>query len=228
MHKEERSGRTILNARNLKRLVIYFAGMWIVSLGIVLCTKCNLGVSPISNIPYLLAAILPLTFGQFTILFHFLNIALQMIIGRAYKDLKIWLQIPVAFLFGVIIDFLKGVLRFEATFLPLQLLVLALSIFFTALGMVMMLDMDLVQNPPDGTVQIISAKSGAERGKIKILYDISCALVSLLIGLLVLGKPYGIGVATVLSAIFVGRTVSLIDRVKGKLLGARRDTPDQV
>lgn len=201
-------------AKNLKRLVIYFAGMWIVSLGIVLCTKCNLGVSPISNIPYLLAALLPLTFGQFTILFHFLNIALQMIIGRSFKDIKVWLQVPVAFLFGIIIDFLKKLLSFETSFLPLQLLILFLSIVFTAIGMVMMIDMDLVQNPPDGTVRTISEKTGKERGKIKVIYDITCACVSLVIGLIALRQPYGIGIATVLSAIFVGQTVRLIDYIK--------------
>lgn len=37
-----------------------------------------------------------------------------------------------------------------------KILALVFSILFTALGMVCMLDMNLIQNPPDGTVKQIS------------------------------------------------------------------------
>lgn len=81
-----------------KRLVIYLLGMVCVSLGIVFCAQCGLGISPISGIPFVLKEILPLTFGQLTMLFHFVNIGFQMTLLKKVRDGKILLQIPVAFL----------------------------------------------------------------------------------------------------------------------------------
>ena len=40
-----------------KRVFIYLLGIFFVSLGIVLCKKCNLGISPISSITFVLEEI---------------------------------------------------------------------------------------------------------------------------------------------------------------------------
>ncbi len=196
----------------IKRLCIYVAGIFFVSLGIVLCVKCQLGVSPISSLPYVLEIILPLTFGQLTMLYHLLNIGLQLYLRKKIWDAKIWLQIPVAIIFGQLIDFLKDFIKFSSTDLQYQLIVLALSIIFTAFGMVCMLEADLIQNPPDGTVKMLSANSGKELGKVKIVYDITIAVISCFIGFLWLGKPEGLGIGTIASAIFVGRFIIVIKK----------------
>lgn len=196
----------------VKRLAIYLVGMVLVSLGIVLCAKCNLGISPISSVPFVLDELLPLSFGQLTMLFHLLNTGIQLALLGKLRDVKTLLQVPVALLFSVIIDFFKAVVVFDNSFLPFQLLSLALSVLFTAFGMVCMIRMALVQNPPDGTVRLISARTGLEFGKTKILYDIANVVLSVSVGLIFLGKPYGFGVATVVSAVLVGRTVSWLNR----------------
>ena len=96
----------------------------------------------------------------------------------------------------------------NAGFLAAQVTVLIFSIFFTALGMVCMIRMDLVQNPPDGLVKILSQKTGRELGRIKILYDAACVVISAALGHAILGEMRGMGIATVVSAVFVGRTVT--------------------
>ena len=71
------------NMKNLiYRLGIYIIGVISVSLGIVLCVKCELGVSPISSIPYVLGYLTPLTFGTLTMLFHFCNSMIQYILEK--------------------------------------------------------------------------------------------------------------------------------------------------
>ena len=212
-NKNMRTGNPVL----AKRLVIYIAGMVFVSLGIVFCAQCGLGISPISGIPFVLKEILPLSFGQLTMLFHFVNIGLQILLLRKIFDVKILLQIPVAFIFGWLIDFFKSFVTVDQHSLLMQFLALALSIFFTALGMVMMVRMNLVQNPPDGFVRLASVVSGKEFGRVKIFYDIACVVIAAAIGLIWLHIPYGMGIATAASALFVGKTVTLIGRfVPGK------------
>ena len=115
---------------------------------------------------------------------------------------------PVAFLFGQVIDFLQRVVVFDETIVVYQGAALLLSIIFTALGMVCMINMNLVQNPPDGFVRQLSRKIHVELGTVKIYYDISCVVISAALGLLCLHRVKGFGIATLASAVCVGRAVT--------------------
>lgn len=204
-----------LESKNLvvKRVIIYLLGIVMVSLGIILCKKSNLGISPISSIPFVLEEIVPVSFGTLTIFFHLVNIFLQLLLIHKIGDMQILLQIPVAMLFGQVIDFFQKYINFNNEFMINQVIALIFSVFFTALGMVCMISMDMVQNPPDGLVKVISQKTDKELGKIKIIYDIACILLSIAIGLIFLGKVRGMGIATVVSALFVGKTVIWIKKI---------------
>lgn len=195
---------------SVKRVLIYVIGILFVSLGIVLCKKCGMGISPISCIPFVLADATSLTFGNWTTLFHFGNIVLQMILVKKLLDLKLWLQAPLAFVFGWVIDWLNQLILIDDSVLLWKIFALVFSIFFTALGMVCMLDMNLIQNPPDGTVKQIGILSGWDFGIVKITYDVICVFVSALISLMSLHRIVGLGIATVASAIFVGKAIQWI------------------
>ena len=191
-----------------KRFTIYIIGIIFVSLGIVLCKKCRLGISPVSSIPFVLELMTPLSFGTWTMIFHFSNTIAQMILTRTVHDIKVWLQFGVAFLFGWGIDFLQKIIVIDTENITVQLLMLMLSVFFTALGMVCMLRMQLIQNPPDGTVRQISSLYHIELGKTKILYDGTCTIAAVMMSLCFLRRIEGFGIATIVSAIFVGKCVT--------------------
>ncbi|MGN0293566.1 MAG: YitT family protein [Lachnospiraceae bacterium] len=192
------------------RILIYLAGIIMLSLGIVLCKKCNMGISPISSIPYVLEEITSLTFGNLTTLFLFVNTGLQMLLLKDFSDIRLWMQVPLAVVSGWVIDLISGLVNFDGTVLAYQVMALIFSVFFTALGMVCMISMNLIQNPPDGFVRQLSIKFNKELGAVKIRYDISCVIISVSIGLIFLHKIKGFGVATIVSAIFVGKTVTWI------------------
>ena len=184
--------------------------MIMVSIGIVLCVRCGFGISPVSSLPYVGSCVSPLSFGTCTMLFHLVNIAIQYVGEKKIKNIRVLMQIPVAVLFGWLIDLFKKLMSFQATSLAEKILLLALSILFTALGMAFMLEMNLVQNPPDGTVALVSGKIGLEIGKVKIIYDISVTVLALLASGLLLKRIEGFGAATIASALFVGRTLTEI------------------
>ncbi|MDD6024754.1 MAG: DUF6198 family protein [Oscillospiraceae bacterium] len=192
------------------RVVLYCLGLATVSLGIVLCKKSDLGISPISTIPYVLEQVVPLTFGQLTMVFHFLNTGAQLIMNREKKEIwKILMQLPVALGFAVVIDFFGAVISVDSPRILWQIMLLAASVPTVALGMILMIQMELFQNPPDGTVRLLSLRFGKELGTVKNIYDIICVLTSVALSLVLLGKVVGFGIATVVTAIGVGRCVRL-------------------
>lgn len=199
----------VVNGEQLstRRVGIYLLGIFTVSLGIVLCKQSGLGISPISSVPLVLSEVTPLSFGSLISVFHFANTGAQMVLGRRFRDPMLWLQVPLAFVFGRTVDWINAILTVNSTVLVWQLLAMALSVFFTALGMIMMLDQNLIQNPPDGTVRQISVLTGTELGSVKVVYDGVCVILSALMGLLFLHRLEGFGLATIVSALFVGRTV---------------------
>lgn len=218
MNDEKNLTQRMKDSAILSRLCIYCLGLLCVSIGITLCAKCQLGLSPISSIPYVLKFIVPLSFGTLTMLFHLLNSLIQYILEKKAVNIKVLLQVPVAVLFGVVLDWLDQVIVFDAGVAAYRWIALLLSIFFTALGMVFMVDMELVQNPPDGTVNRISSLLHTDMGKVKNIYDVTCVVVSIAVSLIFLRRVEGFGAATIASAIFVGRTLSLLQRSVGDFL----------
>lgn len=225
----------VVNGEQLsaRRVGIYLLGIFSVSLGIVLCKQSGLGISPISSVPLVLSEVTRLSFGSLISVFHFANTAAQMVLGRRFRDPMLWLQVLLAFVFGRTVDGINAVLTVNSAVLGWQLLAMGLSVFFTALGMVLMLDQNLIQNPPDGTVRQISLMKGTELGSVKVVYDGVCVMLSALLGLLFLHRLEGFGLATIVSALFVGRTVIWIRKgqqlvtagLRGGQFGRHRSVP---
>lgn len=209
----QQEGWSVVTRKLVNRIFVYLIGVILICLGIVLCKNCGLGISPISSVPYALSYVAPLSFGTLTALFHFANTGVQMALSKSICDAKLWLQVGIAFVFGIIIDLAAFIIPATGGRLSLQVLYLVLSVVVTALGMVLMLGMDIVQNPPDGTVKLLSIKSGRELGRVKVAYDVACVCISLAIGVVLHGKPVGFGIATIISAIFVGRCVMWIKQL---------------
>ena len=79
---------------NIKiRLVVYLISLFIMTLGISMSVKSNLGVSPVSSIPYPITCITGLEMGKATILFHIVLVALQFVILRGAFQIKSLLRL---------------------------------------------------------------------------------------------------------------------------------------
>ena len=95
--------------RILYRYIIFIAGLYFLSMGIVLIVSSTLGTTPISSVNYVLSLHTPLTLGIATFLINVILIAGQfwLIRGRGTRKdrMEILLQIPFSFIFSVFIDF---------------------------------------------------------------------------------------------------------------------------
>lgn len=202
----------------IKSLIIYLSGLVILCVGTVLNTKTNLGVAAISGVSYVLSKTTSLTLGTATFLIYCIFIVIQWLINKKV-DLLTVLQLPVSLLFGRLTDFVNTrVLVFEANNLVSGFIMLAFAIVLSALGVTLMVSQNLVPNAPDGAVQAIANKLGWTFGKAKVVFDLACISVSVVIALVMSGHIIGIGIGSLLSMLLIGNCCNVFKKVLGKEL----------
>lgn len=86
------------------RCALLLAGLAVMSFGVALSIKAELGTSPISSVPYVSGLISGLSVGTTTIVVNSLFVLAQIVMLRAHYDWCQLLQIPVAVAFGLMID----------------------------------------------------------------------------------------------------------------------------
>lgn len=82
-HLRKHDERRNKQMKHLKvRILMYFIGLFIMTIGIALSVKSNLGVSPVSSIPYTITCVWGIEMGKATILFHIVLVLLQILLLR--------------------------------------------------------------------------------------------------------------------------------------------------
>ena len=195
----------------LWRVLFYSVGLVVLSIGITLNTKSNLGVSPIISIPFSIANILNLNFAAMTFIVYAVFVLIQFIIKGKNRDLKDILQIPFSLLFSVLINYFGEIFNFNYTTIWQNLLLLFVAIIVTAIGAAMTVNMNLVPNPADGLAQAIGdiLKKGLGFGKNAL--DITCVVTTCIIGIVLTGKIFAIGIGTLIAMIGVGRVIAVFN-----------------
>ncbi len=203
--------------RNI-RYGIYAAGIFLLAVGITLNTKAGLGVSPVISIPYGIAQIGHYNLGVVTFLVYTLFVGVQLLMRRRARPWEILLQLPFSFAFSLCLnlcgagyDKLLGGAAGAGLFR--QLLVLAAGILLTAAGVAMMVDMRGVPNPADGLAKALGEALHRDMGLGKNVLDLSCVIVTCLVGLVLTGKVVGIGLGTLVAVVGVGRCIAAFQRL---------------
>lgn len=147
-------------------------------------------------------------------LLYFVFVIAQMFIYRKI-DVKILLQIPFSYVMGLVIDFYNGLKDFTVGNLLLKLAVLAVAIVATATGTYIMVSMEMIPNLADGMARAVGYAMHKEFGEGKLIFGCVMILTTAVISLIFAHRMIGIGLGTVLSALFIGRLIRLFGRVFG-------------
>ena len=197
----------------LIRLGIYCLGLLILSFGIALAVNSNLGVSPVSSLPYVVSQIAGISLGTCTIAVYICYILLQMAISRKFQP-ALLLQLVFSTIFGWFVDGAKWVLGDFC--LPTyfgQLLMLAASILLIGFSLVLYVDVQLAPMPAEGLAGCLGEKLHKPFSSMKTLVDCSSVLVGSVLSLLFLGKLVGIREGTILTALLVGKTMAFFRKL---------------
>lgn len=205
--------------KNLKvRIPMYFIGLFVMTIGIALSVKSNLGVSPVSSIPYTITCIWGLEMGKATILFHVMLVVIQLLLLRKnFKPVQL-LQIPVGVIFGYFTTFCNYLVTFLPTpsNLGIRIFMLLASTVFIALGIFLYLPANLIPLAGEGCMQAVSSVTHVEFSKVKICFDCAMVLISAITCLSLLHNLGSVGIGTIIAAILVGTLVGLITQAFGR------------
>ncbi|MEH2959250.1 DUF6198 family protein [Candidatus Merdisoma sp. JLR.KK006] len=193
------------------RLICFFIGINILAIGIILNTRSDLGVAAFTSFFYALSKITGISLGASSILLYLTLIVLQTILlGRI--SLPVLLQIPFSFVFGVLTDFYDCLIPETPLSLGGKVLLLALAIWLTSIGVYLYTNCRLVMTPVEGTVQTIADRWSLRFSLVKNCFDFSMLLLTICL-CLALGRPiFGIGIGTVVSALFLGRIIGIYEK----------------
>lgn len=208
--------------KNLKiRVPMYFIGLFIMTIGIAISVKSNLGVSPVSSIPYTLTCVWGIEMGKATIIFHCTLVIIQMLLLRKnFKAISL-LQVVVGVIFGYFTTFCN----YLASFLPttdniiVRVLMMLISAVLIAIGIFLYLPADLIPLAGEGAMQAVSQVTGIVFSKVKMAFDCTMVIVSTVTCLISIHGLGSVGAGTIVAAVLVGYILGIIN----KALGDKRD-----
>ncbi|WP_458404129.1 YczE/YyaS/YitT family protein [Methanobrevibacter sp.] len=206
----------------IKRICRFVFGLLIMSFGVAFSIVSTLGTTPISSISYSLALITGMDIGMATFIFNAALIGVQFLILKSRFHRKRLLQLINCVLFGYFTDIaLYGVsfLPFDNT-IPFYVLFLAVSIFLTALGIFIYMPADIAPLPGEGCVEAVAIVTGWRFSTIKIGFDASMVIISLIMCGLWYTNVFGaVYIGTVVSAFMVGFTLRQISNLYSLITG---------
>lgn len=190
------------------RLLIYAAGLIILACGITMNTKTGMGVSPIISVPYSISEIWDLNFGNMTFIVYTIFVIIQAVLMRRIT-LDLILQLPLSLVFTRFLNLFDMILPESGSYIWEKLLMLAVAISLTGIGIIMSVRTDFVPNPGDGIVHEIAVVIKKSMGFTKNCFDLLNLCISCSVGMIFAGHLIGIGLGTVLTMLLTGRAVAL-------------------
>lgn len=204
------------------RCALLLAGLAVMALGVALSIKAELGTSPISSVPYVSGLISGLSVGTTTIIVNSLFVLAQILMLRSQYDWYQILQIPVAIVFGLMIDMFSLLMGdiVLSSYIQ-QWLFCAAGIIFVALGVSMEVTAELITTAGEGLVLAICQVTSFKFGNVKVAVDVTLVILAAAASLLVLGELAGVREGTAAAAVLVGlltkQFVKPLNHVKQKL-----------
>lgn len=206
----------------IKRILAFVCGLFLMAMGVAFSIVSLLGTTPISSISYSLALITNIDIGIATFLFNASLIVIQFIILRSKFHKKRLLQFINCVLFGYFTDValhIVSFIPFDASFLMCALF-LVISIFLTAFGIFVYMPANIAPLPGEGCVEAIAITTGWRFSSIKIAFDATMVVLSLVMcGLFYTNILGAVNIGTFISAFFVGFTLRQINNLYEYLTG---------
>lgn len=199
------------------RFGLLAVGVIVMTAGIVLVTKSNLGTSPISSLGYVLSLAFPdVSYGTFMFAWNSALLVGQIaILRRRFKAFAL-LQIPLSVLFSLGIDGFSQALWFVAPDnYPASLAVLALGVAVLAFGVACTVVANVVMNCGEAFVCAVTSSTGWNFGHTKVGFDLGCVTLAAAASFALMGGLAGVREGTVVAAAATGFLVNAFIRMMG-------------
>ena len=216
-----------------RRLLFYVGGLIIMTLGVAISVKSDLGVTPISSIPYTMTVVTGIDLGVATIIFSVFVVLLQILLLRKQYNPVNLLQIPIGILFGAFLT--AGgklmVLFPDPSGFATKFIFMLISTFFVALGVFLYVPTGFVPLAPEGFLLAASKITKLKFATVKVICDVAMVVISFVTCLIFTHSPGSVGIGTVVAAVLVGTEVKVMTKYWGQarndLLGATDESEEE-
>lgn len=190
---------------------MFVAALFVMSLGIALVTRGNLGTTPISSLPLVSSYASNLTFGETTFLINLLFVVAQwLLLRRSINKVLLLAQIPITFAFSYFIDTSMKFTEFLSSDVYWKCLAVSmLGNVVLGLGVALEVFSSAAALPGEGLVLAVSTVLHKPFSSVKIANDVILVLLALLLSYCVFHGIRGLREGTVISALCVGVCVKL-------------------
>ncbi len=196
----------------VKRYILFVISLFFAALGVAFTKHAELGVSPISAVANVLSCkFTALTLGTWLIIWNCALIVGQVLILRKkFQPIQL-LQVPLSFLFGWFTDIgMKIVSSILVESYFMQILLVLIGVVILAFGISLSVIANVIMNAGEAFVKAVSDTCKKKFGNIKIIFDICCVTLALILSLVLFDwKLVGIREGTIISALLTGTMVKL-------------------
>ncbi len=195
------------------RAGMLIVGLFAMALGISVSVKADLGVTPISCVPYIYSLNTPFTLGNLTIFMNALFVLVQIaILRRRYSPVQL-MQLVAVVILGYCIDFTGVMLSWlhPASYIE-QFALMLLSCVLIAAGLFIIIKAHITYIPGDGLMVVMAEALKQDFGKTKIGFDSSMVIFGIASSFVLMHTLVGIREGTVVAALLVGYLIRVYSK----------------
>ena len=209
---KERSVKNPLLIDTIQRYLLFIIGLFFSALGVAITKKGELGVSPISSVANVMSIRLPhLSLGYWLIIWNCVLILGQILLLRRKFQWIQLLQVPLSFLFGWFTD-VWLISFFTPKHYIVQILLVLAGTIVLGFGITLAVIANVILNSGEAFVKALSDTIHKEFGNVKIVFDISCVAVAVILSFLFFHKLVGTREGTIIAAFCTGFVVKFFSK----------------
>lgn len=207
----------------IQRMLIFFFGLCMLSLGIATTTHAELGTGTLSSVALVLNRATGVSMGFFVFLTNFFFFVIQIIIDSRAILQKALRQLPICAAFGLIFDIAMMVTSFVApeTYVG-QIGYVLLGTLGVGIGIASMVFARIAILPPEGVVLAVLGRWGGSFGTLRMGIDIFLVVVASTLSLILFGTVVGVREGTLIAALLGGQIAKRVLIAWGRLFPKHR------
>lgn len=205
----------------VKRYAVFIVSLFVMAIGVAMTKKAELGVSPISSVANVMSIqFTSLSIGNWLIIWNCVLILGQILFLRKKFQPVQLMQIPLSFLFGHFTDFGMWLMSFfDTDTYAVKMIFVIVGTVILGFGVALSVIANVVMNSGEAFVKAVSDVTHKDFGNLKIGFDVSCVVVSVVLSLIFFKmKIVGTREGTIIAALTTGILVKLFSKLIRKPL----------
>lgn len=203
-----------MDRRLILRLLMFAFGLFVMTLGIAISTKADVGTTPISSIPFVINLASGVDFAIVTFIYNVLLVALQYVLLRKKFTVMHLIQLPVTLLFSLFTKITVEMVSFisPSSYLECWILIV-LSVLILGTGVAIVVNSRTTMVPGEGAVLALSLRFAVPFSRMKIIFDVTNIVIAAAISLIFLGGLVGVREGTIFAALTIGLVVRYVSKI---------------